>query len=323
MEADMETAGAAATAALAAKVIDGAKSQGHGRAHAHGPCANCGAELVGRFCHACGQSAHLHHSLLHLAEEVLHGVLHFDAKGLRTLPLLIGKPGALTRRYIDGQRTRHVSPLALFLFMMFFMFFAFSFSAGTNVVSDIPDKERAQLAKEADKLLKGATIDIEVGEESAAKAEAVPAPAASAGKPSSARVAIAQAMKNPELALYKLKNTAYKFSFMLIPISLPFLWLMFVWRRGITMYDHAVFSLYSLSFMALFFSSLALLALTPLPLPYLTLILCVPPLHMFFQLRGTYALSIGSALWRTIALLFVAGTVFLLFLAFIAVMSAR
>jgi hypothetical protein len=39
-----------------------------------------------------------------------------DAKGYRTLPLLIARPGVLTRRYIDRQRTRYVSPLALFLF---------------------------------------------------------------------------------------------------------------------------------------------------------------------------------------------------------------
>ena len=47
---------------------------------------------------------------------------------------------------------------------------------------------------------------------------------------------IYRALANPDLALYKLKNTAYKFSFMLIPISLPFLWLMFFWKRGVAMY---------------------------------------------------------------------------------------
>lgn len=49
-------------------------------------CANCATALEGRFCHCCGQKAHLHKSLLHLGEDVLHGVLHFDSKGSRTLP---------------------------------------------------------------------------------------------------------------------------------------------------------------------------------------------------------------------------------------------
>jgi len=46
----------------------------------------------------------------------------------------------------------------------------------------------------------------------------------------------------------------------------------------------------------------------------------VPPVHMFMQLRETYSLSVFSALWRTLALLAVCGTAFLLFLAFIVVM---
>ena len=76
--------------------------------------------------------------------------------------------------------------------------------------------------------------------------------------------AIKHAIKNPEFTLYKLKNAASKFSFLLVPISLPFLWLMFFWKRGVTMYDHAVFTLYSLSFMALLVVMLSLLKMAGL-----------------------------------------------------------
>ncbi|MBZ2209479.1 DUF3667 domain-containing protein [Massilia soli] len=96
MNADIETAGELVTAGLAAQQIEHAPAppaSEHG-----GSCANCGACLAGSFCHACGQRSHLHRSLAHLGEEVLHGILHFDAKAWRTLPLLIAKPGELTRR---------------------------------------------------------------------------------------------------------------------------------------------------------------------------------------------------------------------------------
>src|SRR6185295_18866099 len=109
--------------------------------------------------------------------------------------------------------------------------------------------------------------------------------------------------------------------FLLIPLSLPFLWLMFIGRRGVTMYDHAVLSLYSLSFMAVFFSVVALLSLTPLEMTLVLLVLLVPPIHMFGQLRGTYGLSIPAALWRTLLLLFFVGLAFLLFLLFIVAVS--
>ena len=60
-------------------------------------------------------------------------------------------------------------------------------------------------------------------------------------------------MKNPELAVYKIQNAAYKYAFLLVPISLPFVWLLFIWRRGTTLFDHAVYILYSLSFVSLLF----------------------------------------------------------------------
>ena len=127
MSSELEQAGAFATAGLAAAEIEGttASPTSGGQLPGHG-CANCGALLTGLYCQACGQAAHLHRSLLHLIEELVHNVLHFDAKGWRTLPLLAGRPGLLTRRYIDGQRKRYVSPLALFLFTGFLMFFVVS-----------------------------------------------------------------------------------------------------------------------------------------------------------------------------------------------------
>ncbi len=128
---DLETAGALVTAGLTARAIEGEglKRATHDKHEMHRDnCANCKAPLFGAFCVACGQAAHVHRSLLHLAEELLHGIFHFDAKGWKTIPLLIAFPGRLTRRYIDGQRKNYVSPLALFLFMVFLSFFVASFT---------------------------------------------------------------------------------------------------------------------------------------------------------------------------------------------------
>lgn len=98
---------------------------------------------------------------------------------------------------------------------------------------------------------------------------------------------------------------------------------MFVARCDIALYDHAVFSLYSLSFMSLLFATIALLSLTPLDASLALAALVVPPLHMFAQLREAYGLRTRAAVWRTFALLVVAGTAFLLFLVFVAVVGLR
>ena len=387
MSSELEQAGAFVTAGLAAAEIEGTSvpaSGGKVRDHA---CANCGTLLTGRFCHACGQAGHLHRSLLHLVEEMVHNVLHFDAKGWRTLPLLAGRPGLLTRRYIDGQRTRYVSPLALFLFTGFLMFFVVSLTVGRVHTSGTDPASRAAAhdalvaqVREAHQEVERATAALDaarrsgrsseaqqealsdaqkelsmtqlaqkwaeaaltVGSVAADSKSAAGADASAGGESGSvARVLadwadnkldtgsprtdalIRYALHNPELYFYRLENTAYKFLFMLIPISLPFLWLMFVGRGDVAMYDHAVFSLYSLSFMSLLIVMCALLGLGGMSSFAVTLLLFVPPLHMFLQLRETYRLGLFSSLWRTAMLLGIAGTAFLLFVVFILVMSLR
>jgi hypothetical protein len=376
MNPDFEDVGTLVDAGLAAHEADAVSVPDRHATQTHGNCLNCGTALNGAYCGRCGQAGHLHRSLLHLTEEFVHGVLHFDAKGLRTLPLLFFRPGLLTRRYIEGQRTRYVSPMALFLFCIFLAYFVLSLVGEekgglVNVSFESPaaaDQALAQAQEEltrakadldaahksgagvqmAERALAAATLGQNLATLSSGAAEAaLKAQAKSGSQTGGAEVTVdateslksqmseavkgipdvpgwkgrlRKSLSNPDLLFYKLKSTAYKYTFMLIPISLPFLWLMFAWRNGVRMYDHAIFSLYSLSFMSLLFVLLALcsaIGLSSLVAPGLML---VPPVHMFMQLRETYSLSVFSALWRTLALLAVCGTAFLLFLAFIVVM---
>jgi hypothetical protein len=129
------------------------------------------------------------------------------------------------------------------------------------------------------------------------------------------------AAANPELTLYKLKNSAYKFAFMLVPIALPFLWLMFFWRKGIALYDHAIFVLYSLSFMSLWLTIIALLGMTALTRGLIGPALLVAPVHIFMQLKETYTLGWFSTAWRTVALMVVATIVFAFYTLLILAIS--
>jgi hypothetical protein len=108
------------------------------------------------------------------------------------------------------------------------------------------------------------------------------------------------AAKNPELLFYKLKTNAYKFSWALIPISVPFVWLLFPFSRRFRPYDHTVFVTYSLCFMLLLLlvgSTIDLVAPTIASLMWF-----VPPVHMYRQLRGAYGVGRWGAVWRTFAL---------------------
>jgi len=136
------------------------------------------------------------------------------------------------------------------------------------------------------------------------------------------RHVIDKTKENPKLLIYKLQSSAYKFSWLLIPISIPLVWLLFLHRRRyrqeFTAYDHTVFVTYSIAFMSLALIAISLLSWVGLPAGIVSLaVLTVPPLHIYRQLKGAYGLSRWSAFWRTGVLLvlsFFALTLFALLL---------
>jgi len=121
---------------------------------------------------------------------------------------------------------------------------------------------------------------------------------------------IEKARDNPQLLAYKLQSNAYKFSWALIPISVPFVWLLFLHRRRyreFKAYDHTVFVTYSIAFMSLGLIALSLLRAIGLSEVIIGLAMTfVPPIHIYRDLRGAYQLGWFSALWRTAALVIIA-----------------
>lgn len=254
-------------------------------------CADCGAETSGKFCSSCGQETHLHRSLSHLGHELLHGVAHFDGRFWRTLPLLWINPGKLTREWVQGRRTRYVQPLALFLCTLFVLFMALTFtSSKPNDAEPVREESVRALQQE---------LFIDIG----------------GGENHPIMKTIQKKLNNPEFAVYKVEQTIYKFSFLILPFSIPCMWLLFFWRRDIYLYDHSVFVLYSLTFITMLtiilFWTQSIHILGQM-LFYVALILI--PIHMFAQLRGAYSLSIIGALWRTVLLLIFCSIVMVLFI---------
>lgn len=309
MSGEIEAAGAAVTAGLVAGAIE--KSGSQGEAHG-GVCPNCGAEVHDKFCAACGQPAHLHRTLGHMIEEFLHGILHFDTRAWRTLPLLVFRPGTLTREYIHGKRARYISPLAMFLLIVFTMFAVFAFAGGAAVgTGNAVDINLGPARTEV--------VDPSTGEKHAYEVNRdgdIYAQIREAYERGEMNVntgwdfldkKIKHKLENPELAFYKIQNAAYKFAFLLVPISLPLVWLLFFWKRGLTLFDHTVYILYSLSYVSLLFIVMSLLSGwetgARLLMPWLILSI---PVHAYFQMKGGYSLGWFSALWRTPLLMILA-----------------
>ncbi|MDR7101993.1 DUF3667 domain-containing protein [Croceicoccus sp. BE223] len=322
---------------------DGRAGAGHFHETA---CLNCGADLAGAYCAQCGQHAHLHRTMGAFLHDLVHGVLHLDGKTWQTVRMLALWPGKLTRDYIDGQRARYVSPMALFLFAIFAMFAVFSISGASQgaligesaavnleqasaqtqrqrdaaqaeldaMAADDPDRAEteARIATLDRDLATIKTIQVGKVEDFAVEAEE-----------SAIGPLVHKWRENPRLMLYKMQSTGYKFSWLLIPLSLPFVWLLFAWKRRFGLYDHAVFVTYSISFMSLLFIAASLLSFAGVAGDAPILIAClVAPLHLYRHVKGGYELGRAGALWRTAALLIFALVVVILFLLILLALGA-
>lgn len=411
MSGEMEAAGALATAGVVGAAIEGREGGPPGE----GGCANCGAAITGRFCSNCGQHAHPKRKLTGVIGEFLYGLWNFDTKAWRTFPMLILRPGTLTRNYVYGKRARYLAPLTMFLFSIFFMFFAFSTieppqnirdnevevtqedlteareelaqaqadleRARTNPDPDQPaglevglaegavqiaqgqvDRLERQLAaaqaREAERArqAENAPVQVTVDRDAAPTAPPTPAtePSETAEDAASARTEgpqvetwqdamreigtsddfvvfgganeelnqrVRNKLQNPDLALYQIQDAASRFSFLLAPLSLPFIALLFLWKRGVTLYDHMAYALYALGFAALLFSAVVLLGKIPFVGWAASWLLLALPVHMWFQLKGAYALSWWSATWRTFFMLNFALLVACIFLVLVIVLG--
>ena len=89
-------------------------------------CTNCGTELVGRFCHACGQKRFVESDrrLGHLLHDFVTSATDLDGRAWRTVRALLFRPGLLSREYFDGRRASWISPVSLFLAVSVFYFVA-------------------------------------------------------------------------------------------------------------------------------------------------------------------------------------------------------
>lgn len=91
-------------------------------------CRNCGTPLVGRYCHDCGQRHLPRLRLRDLGRLFLRAILELENLGRgvwRTLADGIRDPGALARRYVEGERQQTINPISYFLIATTLTFLAF------------------------------------------------------------------------------------------------------------------------------------------------------------------------------------------------------
>ena len=83
-------------------------------------CLNCGAELMGGYCHQCGQHASDPVPRIGgFVAEYLNNAFIWDPLFFPTLWKLISRPGFLTREFMSGKFIAYEHPLKINMFFMF------------------------------------------------------------------------------------------------------------------------------------------------------------------------------------------------------------
>src|ERR1700761_5133624 len=94
-------------------------------------CANCGAELLGEYCYACGQPVKgMIRPLSSMMHDIADTIFNIDSRIFRTLWPLYVKPGYLSNEYFAGRRVRFVTPFRLYFFLSIAAFFLIQFAVG-------------------------------------------------------------------------------------------------------------------------------------------------------------------------------------------------
>lgn len=118
---------------VAAASLGGLASGDHHPVEPGKPCGNCGTVVEQRYCPRCGQlGSDFHRPFFSLVVSSISDTFALDGRLWRSIPMLLFRPGRLTRNYLDGMRARYVPPFRMFL-LASVLFFLTIFGLGSQM----------------------------------------------------------------------------------------------------------------------------------------------------------------------------------------------
>lgn len=283
------------------------------------PCANCETVLQGPYCHACGQLAEAYErNVVSLIVEGFENLFHADGRLFRTIPALALRPARLTRDYIAGKRAYQIPPLRLFLVVVVAFFLAGDLKDALsarppqwNALSDGADhtvKQPMHVDVSGGQTGRGVHVDLSDMKHSGALG-------AWAGP------RVAYALNHPRELGMEIQAWLHRVAIAFLPVSALILGVLFVFQRRFVLYDHAIFSMHSLSFMGLLATAATLIGMLPLMGFVGGLLLWIAPVHLFIHMRGVYVSSVLGTLIRMALLGLASALAFGLMMAAVVVLG--
>jgi hypothetical protein len=100
-------------------------------------CLNCGIDLMGDYCHECGQKRYERkdRTVGTFIRNFFEESFSFDSKFYKSMKFLIIKPGFLTNEYFTGRISSYITPLKMYLFVSVVSFFIVSLISPDDLAS--------------------------------------------------------------------------------------------------------------------------------------------------------------------------------------------
>ncbi|MEL6857729.1 MAG: DUF3667 domain-containing protein [Pseudomonadota bacterium] len=277
MSIDLETAGAASAGGLTTRQSADLSGQ---------PCRNCGTEVTGRYCPNCGQlAASFHRPIASLVGETVSDTFTLDGRLARTLPVLLFRPGRLTKNYTGGMRARYVPPFRLFLIASLVFYLVLFALVPPGQYINLDDDTRAEITEGLNEGLSGPEMPVSPSE---TDRERLQDANINVGAPEEVRedieAQVVRVLDNPEKFSAQVEDWLPRLSILLVPMTILALTFLHIWRRKLYIYDHAIHALHLHSWMYLTGAIAMLLG------PY------VPETLLWLYLIGFFAY-----IWRSLA----------------------
>lgn len=236
MSVDLEIAGAASIGGLSTRQSADLAGQ---------PCRNCGEIVEQRYCTNCGQlAASFHRPILSLIGETISDIFTVDGRLARTLPVLLFRPGRLTKNYTEGKRARYVPPFRLFLLASLVFYLVLFALVPPGQFINVDEETRAEISQSLSEE-QASDVAKAINETTRERLERaniqVEAPDAVRGNIENQIVAV---LDNQDQFAAQLENWLPRLSILLVPMTIIALSFLHFWRRKLYIYDHSVHALH-------------------------------------------------------------------------------
>lgn len=254
-------------------------------------CQNCGSALHGEYCSSCGQrDRDLNIPVKELVSEVIETIPSFDKRMIRTVTLLLFKPGVLTLEYLSGKRKQHISPFKLYFGISFLFFFLIALDdSDTKYVAGQHSGQAGSSEIEGSQDTIYAFVD---GKKSNLRFTLVDSAKSEKLLGRDMTVALGKLKENPQLFFDKLKEYRPKIIFFLLPVFAVLLKILYV-RSNILYVKHFIFAFYFHAFVFLILLWMDLIDFTGIEFLSTSSVLLIVfiPVNLYFGMMKVYRQS--------------------------------